>query len=189
MKISISIVAIAVTTLVSCGSNKSKPDNSPAVQQSETKAPSVQVKEVASGPGAVVANYLDLKNELANDKSDGAATVGGKLLRAIKELGGETMTAGQKKVYHDLSGDIEENADHISKNGGNIKHQREHFENLSQDMLAFVKAFGTPQTLYKDYCPMKKAYWLSEAPEIDNPYFGHEMSDCGEIQDTLHVAK
>lgn len=192
MKVSLPLLAIFALFMASCSSNQnSSKENTSATENeatSSTKSDNTAVVQEASGPGAVVSNYLDLKNELATDNSDGAASVGGKLLKAIKNLGSETMTAEQKKAYADLSGDIEENSDHISKNGGNIKHQREHFENLSQDMLAFVKTFGTPQTLYKDYCPMKKAYWLTESKDIKNPYFGKEMLECGEIQDTLNVA-
>lgn len=44
-------------------------------------------------------------------------------------------------------------------------------------------------TIYHAFCPMafreKGAYWLSEFPEIRNPYFGSKMIECGEVIDTL----
>ena len=64
-----------------------------------------------------------------------------------------------------------EHAEHIGANAGNIKHQREHFQELSKDVYDLVKAFGTNQVVYKDYCPMAKAIWLSETKEIRNPYY------------------
>jgi hypothetical protein len=31
----------------------------------------------------------------------------------------------------------------------------------------------------------KGAHWLSNNPEIKNPYFGKKMLECGEVTDTL----
>ena len=43
--------------------------------------------------------------------------------------------------------------------------------------------------VYREYCPMafdeKGAYWLSNDPEIKNPYFGNKMLDCGDVEDSL----
>jgi hypothetical protein len=44
-------------------------------------------------------------------------------------------------------------------------------------------------TLYQQYCPMKKAYWLSETPTIKNPYYGKEMPTCGKTTETLGAVK
>jgi hypothetical protein len=29
------------------------------------------------------------------------------------------------------------------------------------------------------YCPLKKAGWVQEGPEVANPYYGAEMLECG----------
>ena len=39
--------------------------------------------------------------------------------------------------------------------------------------------------LYYDYCPMAKAYWVSEEGNIVNPYLGQAMPTCGSVKDTL----
>jgi hypothetical protein len=43
--------------------------------------------------------------------------------------------------------------------------------------------------IYHTFCPMafreKGAFWLSNEPEIKNPYFGAKMIECGEVIDTL----
>jgi len=43
--------------------------------------------------------------------------------------------------------------------------------------------------IYREYCPMayneKGATWLSDDPEIKNPYFGKKMLECGEVTDSL----
>lgn len=134
---------------------------------------------------AVITSYLELKNALAADNSNDAAKAGAQLKTDLSNLGKQTMSATQKKAYKDIADDALENAEHIGANGGNIKHQREHFEDLSGDIYDLVKAFGTSQTLYKDYCPMQKASWLSEVKEISNPYYGKSMSSCGSVKETI----
>lgn len=38
--------------------------------------------------------------------------------------------------------------------------------------------------VYYQYCPMKKAYWLSMEKEIKNPYYGSSMLTCGKVIET-----
>jgi hypothetical protein len=35
------------------------------------------------------------------------------------------------------------------------------------------------------YCPMKKASWLSDSKDIRNPYYGANMLDCGSVKTTI----
>jgi hypothetical protein len=137
----------------------------------------------------IVSAYLQLKNALAIDNSSDAATGGRSLEAAFKNFDKTSLTADQKKIYENVESDAREHAEHIGQNSGNIKHQREHFEMLSNDIYDLVKAFGGGQILYKDFCPMynngKGAFWLSETKEIRNPYYGKEMPTCGTIKEEL----
>jgi hypothetical protein len=59
--------------------------------------------------------------------------------------------------------------------------------NTSQKMATTATApVAKPKLLSVAYCPMKKANWLQLGDDIANPYYGKEMSDCGEV--TKHVA-
>jgi Cu(I)/Ag(I) efflux system membrane fusion protein len=75
-----------------------------------------------------------------------------------------------------------------------IDEVREHFEALSGTMLALADAFGHPRStpLHRAYCPMafknKGAAWLQAGEKIANPYFGHKMLRCGEIQRSFAAA-
>ena len=122
---------------------------------------------------------------LVADKSKEAAEAGLALKSALDKLGGDLMTTSEQKAFADFGDDTKEHTEHISSNGGDIKHQREHFQMLSKDIYDLVKAFGTTQTLYKDYCPMVKAIWLSETKPIKNPYYGSGMLTCGKVQETI----
>ena len=137
----------------------------------------------------IVTAYLQLKNALTKDNSASAATAGTSLETVFTTFDKTTLSADQKKIYEDVEDDAREHAEHIGKNGGNIVHQREHFEMLSKDMYDLVKAFGGSQVLYKDFCPMynnnKGAFWLSETKEIKNPYLGKAMPTCGTMKEEM----
>jgi hypothetical protein len=137
----------------------------------------------------LVSNYLQLKNGLAKDNSNDAATAGAALADGFGKFDKSALTADQKKSFEDIADDAKEMAEHIGKSAGNIPHQREHFDMLSKDMYDLVKLFGAGQLLYVDHCPMyndkKGADWLSETKEIKNPYMGSAMSTCGSVKEEL----
>jgi hypothetical protein len=68
-----------------------------------------------------------------------------------------------------------------------IKDQRVYFSNLSNNMISLLGSLkiGT-DPVYKVYCPMKKAYWLSSVNEVRNPYYGSSMLTCGKVVETLN---
>jgi membrane fusion protein, copper/silver efflux system len=50
-----------------------------------------------------------------------------------------------------------------------------------------VRAFPSDQvgTLYRAVCPMvegREGSWLTRQNAVQNPYWGAEMFDCGEVQ-------
>ena len=143
---------------------------------------SVSVREIIS-------TYLQMKNAFTEDNSTGAATAGKKLETAFKSFDKSALTSIQKKTYEDVESDAREHAEHIGANGGNIAHQREHFELLSKDIYDLVKAFGGGQVLYKDFDSMfnkgKGAFWLSETKEIKNPYMGKAKLTSGSIKEEI----
>ena len=161
-------LAIAATTLT-------------ASSVTDTKS-SASIKEIVSA-------YLQMKNAFTEDNSAGAATAGKKLEAAFKNFDKSALTAAQKKTYEDVEADAREHAEHIGANGGNIAHQREHFELLSKDIYDLVKTFGAGQVLYKDSDPManngKGAFWISETKEIKNPYMGKAMLTSGSIKEEI----
>ena len=126
---------------------------------------------------------------MANDNSNDAAVSGKSMVAAIAKLDKSLLSIEQKKVFDENQDDLKEHAEHISENAKNIKHQREHFVGMSEDIYALVKAFGAGRPLYHDHCPMaqenKGAMWISEVKDIKNPYFGAEMSGCGTIEEVI----
>jgi len=199
MKNIILSIAIAATTLAACNSNSNKSTESQnrskdTQAKSQTDNATITTSSVADAKNTVsikeiVSTYLQLKNALTKDNTTDAATAGTTLEAAFKNFDKTALTAAQKKTFEDVEDDAREHAEHIGKNGGNIIHQREHFEILSKDMYDLVKTFGGGQVLFKVFCPMynngKGAFWLSETKEIKNPYMGKAMPTCGTIQEEL----
>lgn len=137
----------------------------------------------------IVVSYINLKNKLTKDDSNGAADKGKTLLASFNKFDVNKLDAKQKAAYLDIVDDAKENAEHIGDNAGKIDHQREHFVMLSKDINDLIALFGSTQKLYQDYCPMadegKGAIWISEVKEIKNPYEGGKMLTCGSIKKEL----
>jgi hypothetical protein len=198
MKSLILAIAISTISLTACNNagdnsnngNKMATDTTHvATETNKASTSSNENTQSASSINGIVSSYLQLKNALANDNGKDAATAGSAMASALKGFDQSSLSADKKKTFEDIQDDASEHAEHISMNGGNIKHQREHFETLSKDVYDLVKTFDANQTLYKDFCPMynnnKGANWLSETKEIKNPYLGKKMATCGEVKETI----
>lgn len=67
-----------------------------------------------------------------------------------------------------------------------IDKQRAAFAKFSSNMTDVAKALKlSDQPVYIQYCPMKKASWLSSEQAIKNPYYGSSMLTCGQVTETI----
>lgn len=143
-------------------------------------------KNVATS--AIIDAYLQMKNALVADNNKGAANGGTALLTAFSKFDMSKLTESQHKEYMEIFENAKEQAEHIVKSP--IDHQREHFEVLSTDINDLIALVGIDKTLYQDFCPKandgKGAIWLSEIKDIENPYFGSKMLDCGKVQKQIN---
>ncbi len=123
-------------------------------------------------------SYYDIKDALV---AGNAATAS---LKAT-DFANHLNTIDSKVISQDKSSTLLKDASDIS-GSKDIKHQREHFAKFSENMVALVKSVKlTSDPVYEAYCPMKKAYWLSNEKVIKNPYFGSAMLTCGSVKETL----
>jgi Protein of unknown function (DUF3347) len=187
------IMALIAFAFASCKNNAATTDHSNHKMEAGSEAvketPNAAVATTPISIGEIVKGYLSLKNALTADNTKEAATAGMALEATFKSFNKAALSAEQKKVFEDVEEDAREHAEHIGSNGGNIAHQREHFDTLSKDIYALVKSFGAGQQLYQDFCPMyndkKGAIWLSETKDIKNPYYGKKMLSCGSMKEEL----
>ena len=191
-------IAVIIAILTACNNSSStKKDSSSSTVQPTTIPVDTITKQVTAATETKAAisikeildNYLQMKNAFAKDNSKDAATAGNEMIKTFAGFNKTAFTTTQTKIYNDIEDDAREHAEHIGSNGGNIKHQREHFDMLSKDMYQLIKTFGGGQKLYYDHCPMyndgKGANWISDTKEIANPYFGTSMPTCGTIKEEL----
>jgi hypothetical protein len=203
-RIQIFVLVIVALAYVACNNNQSSKEGDASKTSKDTstiaKIDTTYVSEVsptfnnvdpklAASLKTVVDHYLHIKNGLVNNSGDEAASGGKAMAEAIGKVDKSLLTAEQKKAYDDIEDDLKEHAEHIGKNGGDIKHQREHFVMMSEDVYDLARAFGGGQPLYHDHCPMANdqtgAMWLSETREVKNPYFGGKMNECVKVQELI----
>lgn len=118
--------------------------------------------------------YLSVKNSLvaSDGKAAGNAITG--FSDAVKNEGNFSQKAELAKA-----------ADKLTKAGTDIEKQRLAFNDVSVVMWKIVKnSEKVQQPVYYQYCPMKKANWLSADKDIKNPYYGSAMLTCGKTTDT-----
>jgi hypothetical protein len=187
-------------TCSKCGMELTEPVDAPAKTEVVAPVPATDTttpKEEATSASTngmvdvneIVSIYFQLKNAFVTDNSSDAGKAGKAMETAFKTFNTTSLSAEQKKSFAEIADDAKEHGEHIGANVGNIEHQREHFEMLSKDVYDLIKTFGTTAKVYHDFCPMynnkKGAYWLSEAKEIKNPYYGSKMLTCGSVKEEI----
>jgi hypothetical protein len=144
---------------------------------------------VSTSINNVVTAYINVKNALFADNSKGAATRAKTLNTQINAVSTKDMSAEEQTTWKANVDKLNMDSKHISESAS-IDHQREHFASLSKNMYAVLKAIKVnTATIYWQYCPMKKSAWLSDVKDIENPYYGSEMANCGKTTETLAPAK
>ncbi len=129
--------------------------------------------------------YYDVKNALATDKKD-LATEKVKVLSAkVEAIPHKDLPASQHMLWMEQAKVIKAKAAELAA-GKDIKAQRKSFEGISYAMIKTVKNLKfNNATVYVQHCPMAKASWLNEKENIENPYYGSMMFDCGDVSETL----
>lgn len=147
--------------------------------------------ERSKSANAIIDTYLALKDALVADNSKKAASSGKTLFDAFAKFDISAQAKSEQKELGEIIEDASEHAEHISENGGNIDHQREHFEILSTDIKDLVVITGADRNLYQIFCPMynnnEGGSWLSASSEIKNPFFGSKMMKCGSVKQEIIV--
>lgn len=122
--------------------------------------------------------YYQLKDNLVKSNAEAAAASAGELVKAIHNT-------DKKIVNESIINNLLNNASAIAQTK-DIQVQREKFAILSNNMIELAKLVKlSAEPVYQQYCPMKKASWLSKDKSIKNPYYGSAMLTCGVVKATL----
>ena len=161
-----------------------EPETSTQAEESQVEITEVSKAVKASvSTEAIINAYLKIKNALANDNAQDAATAATDFIKAVSNTDTSKIDSKLLTKYLNTTDDAKKQAELIAKNVGKMDQQRMYFAVLSKDIAVLIATFGTNQHLYQDYCPMynegKTGYWISEFKAIRNPYYGSEMLECG----------
>lgn len=142
-----------------------------------------EVSAQDKGIQPVLDSYLKLKDALVKSDAVNAAAFSNELVTAISSVQVGNLQPEEKKVFSNVKDNLLTNAISISKTT-DLEKQRTVFAELSVTLWKLVKITDNIRnSLYYQYCPMKKMYWLSAEAAIKNPYYGSAMLTCGSVSD------
>ena len=141
-----------------------------------------QISYAQDGPKTPQADlyhaYLDIKNALVAGDAVATSLKAEQFVKAALAMDPKLIPEGTRNALLKHAGLMLASKD--------IKHQREDFQPLSANMYLVAKSMKlSSDPIYYTYCPMKKAYWLSNETAIKNPYYGSSMLTCGQVKETI----
>ena len=131
-----------------------------------------------TSPTQLLSLYYEIKDALVNGNANTASAKAEEFVKAVNSVDAKVVTDANRDA-------LLKDASHISENK-DLKHQREFFAPFSDNMVVLAKTVKlSTDPVYQQYCPMKKASWLSSQQAIKNPYYGTAMLTCGKVAATL----
>lgn len=126
----------------------------------------------------LLTHYYAIKDALVASKADLAATHAAAFVKTAASVDAKNLPDASRVLLVKDASAIASVKD--------LKKQREYFSAFSDNMAALAKVTKLGHgDIYKAYCPMKKASWLSKESAIKNPYYGSAMLTCGKVVETL----
>lgn len=146
-------------------------------------ASNAQDKETVKSVNTIITNYMVLKDALAAGDGNAAKAKGKILLTSINGAPRKVLSKDEIALMNKLEYDSR----HISE-VNLLAHQREHFASLSNNLYSLLKKLKMNKvTLYRQYCTMRKVYFLSESEKVKDPYMS--MDNCSKVTETLPPTK
>lgn len=129
-------------------------------------------------PGYLLSIYYDIKDALVSGNAVTASAKAGDFVKAINSIDTKIVNeASREALLKDVT---------VISNSKDLKEQRVVFAPFSDNMIALAKTVKlSTDPVYQQYCPMKKASWLSSQQAIKNPYYGSAMLTCGSVKATF----
>jgi len=129
--------------------------------------------------------YYAIKDALVKSDATASANGAAQLVASMKAVDMGKMEMKQHMEFMKVNTKIIADAQKIA-DSKDLKKQRETFQSLSDNFYTMAKGVKlSTEPIYQQYCPMKKAAWLSNESSVKNPYYGSSMLTCGKVQDTI----
>lgn len=129
-------------------------------------------------PSELLISYYNIKDALVIGDATKASYDAAEFEKILNSIGSVIIHESSKEA-------LLKDASTISKTK-DLKKQREVFSSFSTNMFALAKTVKlSSEPIYQQFCPMKKASWLSNIKAIKNPYYGNSMLTCGKVTETI----
>jgi len=196
--------AAAFTLLTNCSGNKKNEHaghEGHAAHDSTAHASGSMAAEIVAEPqfqvdggfqaqlAGVFASYIGLKDAFVASDANKVEEETKGTVEALAKVDMKLLSGAAHNDWMNYLTPIQTSLKEI-QGSTDIETQRKAFSNLSDNLYKSLKAFGLGgKEAFYDYCPMafnnEGAYWLSDQPEIKNPYFGDKMLTCGQVKEKL----
>ena len=174
MKKSIIAITAAVTLLFSANN----------IQANTAKSEITAIEAADSQLQNVYDAYFTVKDALIKSDSKLTSAKAKDLLNAITAVKMDKLKSNEHTVWMKVVKKLTADAKSISATT-DLKKQRETFKSLSKSTYDLIKVSNPEQPIYKQYCPMADADWLSKEKAVKNPYYGSSMLTCGNVVETI----
>ncbi|AWK02855.1 MerP protein [Flavobacterium crocinum] len=172
-----SIIALATVLTVLFSAN--------TIQANTTKSETGTTEIVdASQLQSVYDAYFTVKDALIKSDSKLTSAKAKDLLTAITAVKMDKLKSNEHTVWMKVVKKLTADAKSISATT-DLKKQRETFKSLSKSTYDLIKVSNPTEPIYKQYCPMADADWLSKEKVVKNPYYGSSMLTCGNVVETI----
>jgi membrane fusion protein, copper/silver efflux system len=137
----------------------------------------------------ILLKYLQIKDALIEENGSKVKELSDSMLNFLYSFDPELIIEGRQAYYNRKMAFITDNVSQMSKTT-KVAEQRLIFISLSIQVYGLVKAYGLENmTVFQMFCSMADnndgAFWLSASEEIENPYHGAKMLNCGEIKEVI----
>ena len=128
--------------------------------------------------------YFTVKDALIKSDSKLTSAKAKDLLTAITAVKMDKLKSDEHTAWMKVMKKLTADAKSISATT-DLKKQRETFKSLSKNTYELIKVSKSGEVVYKQYCPMADADWLSKEKAVKNPYYGSSMLTCGNVVETI----
>ncbi|MFH7004660.1 DUF3347 domain-containing protein [Flavobacterium bizetiae] len=175
MKNTISTIAVAITLLFTA--------NFAQASTVKTETTTIEVAD-SSQLQAVYDAYFTVKDALIKSDAKLTSAKATDLLAAITAIKMDKLKSNEHTAWMKVVKKLTADAKSISTTS-DLKKQRETFKSLSKNTYDLIKVSKSTEVVYKQYCPMADADWLSKEKAVKNPYYGSSMLTCGNVVETI----
>ncbi|MFH6993718.1 DUF3347 domain-containing protein [Flavobacterium sp. FlaQc-48] len=175
MKNSIATIAVVITLL--CAANFVQANSVQTATSTNEVVDSSQLQSVYDA-------YFTVKDALIKSDAKLTSAKATDLLAAITAIKMDKLKTNEHTAWMKVVKKLTADAKSISTTS-DLKKQRETFKSLSKNTYELIKVSKSTETVYKQYCPMADADWLSKEKAVKNPYYGSSMLTCGNVVETI----